>query len=230
MTTLGQSNNNASLSKIYFVLDRLVYLFVYIIYCLLFVFIPSFVSCSSNPKIQVANMGNTLDSMYMMMTKNVDILVSDSGITKYRMNSPVWYIYDREDKKEWYFPDGLRLTSIDTTPSNKYFLKADTAIYYIDKNKWELIGHVELLGQNQSKLFTPHLFWDKTQRKIYSDDTTYFVTEGRELRGDKFTAMDDLSNYSIFNNSGSFELNESSSTSDSIPLDSMTSNVKSISK
>lgn len=144
----------------------------------------------------------------MMMTDSVNMLISDSGMTKYRMTAPIWYIYDRDDKKQWYFPRGIVVSSIDTTKANKSYLKADTAIYHISKDEWELIGNVEFFGQNGSRLFTPHLFWDKDTRKVYSNDTTYFLTEGKELRGDKFDAMDDLSNYTIYNNRGIFEYQE----------------------
>lgn len=177
----------------------------FILSVLLFI---SFASCNNKKKVKVAKMGASLDSMYLMMTRNVDMIISDSGVTKYKMKAKVWYIYDREDKKQWYFPEGLTVSSLDTAVNNKSYLKSDTAIYYTALERWELIGNVEFWGQNGSKLFTHHLFWDKSTREVYSNDSTYFYTEGKELRGQSFTAMDDLSKYTIYNNRGRFEINE----------------------
>lgn len=165
-------------------------------------------SCNDQKKVKVANMGASLDSMYLMMTKNVDMIISDSGVTKYKMKAKIWYIYDREDKKQWYFPEGLTVSSLDTTVNNKTYLRADTGIYYTDLERWELKGHVQFWGRNGSKLFTPHLFWNKSTREVYSNDSTYFYTDGKELRGQSFSAMDDLSQYTIYDNKGKFDFDE----------------------
>lgn len=197
-----------SRKEISYVSLRLFYL-----YFLLFICIMSLYSCNSQKKVKMAKMGTSLDSMYLMMTRNVDMIISDSGVTRYKMKAKVWYIYDREDKKQWYFPEGLTVSSLDTTINNKSYLRADTGIYYTDLERWELIGHVEFWGQNGSKLFTPRLFWNKSTREVYSNDSTYFYTEGKELRGQSFSAMDDLSKYTIYNNKGKFDIDENPNVS-----------------
>lgn len=183
--------------------------------------IVSIISCNDGKKVQLQDMGASLDSLYMMMTDSVDLLISDSGTTKYRMRADRWYIYDREDRKEWFFPNGIMLNAIDTLDTlhkdstnintlgfSADYLKADTAIYYTSQKKWELIGNVEFFGNNGNKLFTRRLFWEEEGRKVYSNDTSYFITEGKELRGTSFEAVDDLSEYTILNNSGVFTINE----------------------
>ena len=54
------------------------------------------------------------DSLPMMTTLGVTTLISDSGVTRYRVNTEEWSVYDRK--------------------------KADTAYYYDKERLWKLIG------------------------------------------------------------------------------------------
>lgn len=160
-------------------------------------------SCNK-PKVARVDLGYDMDSAYMMLTTEVDMLVSDSGQTKYRVISPRWIIYDREDKKQWLFDQGLKMLGVDSLQPQSELVLADTAIFHVEQDAWELIGHVQVHGMRGERLYTPRLHWERAQRRLYSNDTTYFATEGKELRGDRFEAKDDLSWFSIYNNSGDF--------------------------
>lgn len=144
----------------------------------------------------------------MMYTRDVDMLVSDSGLTKYRLVSSVWIIYDREDRKEWLFPDTLTMWSVDSLKPGNKLVRADSAIFHVPEEEWELIGNVRIHGLRGEKLYTPHLFWQRRDKRLFSNDTTYFYTDGKELRGNRFEARDDLSQYYIYNNSGDFEVDK----------------------
>lgn len=146
--------------------------------------------------------------MYSIRTDSADVLVSDSGMVKYRLLSPLWLIYDKPDNKRWVFPEGIRLEGFDTLHSPEVFVEADSAIHLIDRDEWILVGNVRVHGEQGRRLYTPQLHWLRRERRLFSNDTTYFNTEGRELRGDRFTARDDLSNYSIYRSRGSFEYDE----------------------
>ena len=43
------------------------------------------------------------DSLPVMDTKGVTTLISDSGITRYRVNTAEWLIYDRKNPPYWAF-------------------------------------------------------------------------------------------------------------------------------
>lgn len=159
-------------------------------------------------KVETAALGLNIDSSYTMRTEGIDMLVSDSGVTKYRLLSPMWLIYDRSDRQEWLFPLGLKLEGYDTVRPSEVLITADTARYLPQREEWELWGQVRIHGPRGERLYTPRLFWLKGERRMYSNDTTYFRTEGRELHGDRFDARDDLSQYSIYNNRGSVEYEE----------------------
>lgn len=175
--------------------------------CVSFLSALSFLSCQKK-RVDTASLGLNIDSSYMMRTEGIDMLVSDSGVTKYRLLSPMWLIYDNKDKQEWLFPLGLKLEGYDTLRPSEVLIVADTARYLPQREEWELWGNVRIHGPRGERLYTPRLFWLKAERRMYSDDTTYFRTEGRELHGDRFNARDDLSSYSIYNNRGSVEYEE----------------------
>lgn len=164
-------------------------------------------SCSSG-KVEREHLGINMDSAYMMLTREVDMLVSDSGLTKYRMTSPAWIVYDREDRKEWFFPEGLKMWSVDSLRPGNELVTADTVIFRVPEEEWVLIGNVRIHGLRGERLYTPRLYWQRRDKRLYSHDSTYFYTEGRELRGSRFEAADDLSWYSIYNNRGNFEVRE----------------------
>lgn len=173
------------------------------------------VSCG-NPSLEREKLGIDMDTAYMMLTREVDMLISDSGLTRYRMTAPLWLIYDRPDRKEWVFSQGLEMWSVDSVQPGNELVTADTAYYFTDREEWLLIGNVRIHGLKGEKLYTPRLHWLRGQKRLYSDDTTYFATEGKELRGSRFEAADDLSEYTIYNNSANLLVQEQPMGADSI--------------
>lgn len=175
------------------------------------------VASCGKPRVEREKLGIDMDTAYMMLTRDVDMLVSDSGLTRYRMVTPLWLIYDRPDRKEWVFNQGLEMWSVDSVQPGNELVTADTAYYFSDREEWLLIGNVRIHGLKGERLYTPRLHWLRGQRRLYSDDTTYFATEGKELRGSRFEASDDLSEYSIYNNSANLLVQEQPIREDSIP-------------
>ena len=49
-------------------------------------------SCKEDAKIDTAEV--SAGDVPTMMTRNVETLISDSGVTRYRINTPLWYMYD----------------------------------------------------------------------------------------------------------------------------------------
>jgi len=162
--------------------------------------------------VETKSLNVNIDSLYTARMIKLNTLISDSGMIRYRMIAPVLLIYERPERNEWVFPQGLILRPYDTVSGNKVFIKADSAIRSTATEEWELIGHVQVQGPEGQRLNTHRLFWQRDQRRLYSHDTTYFFTQGRELRGSSFEATDDLSWYQILNNKGMIEYDEEGTT------------------
>ena len=184
-------------------------------------------SACSKKKVEMQNLQVNPDSLYSVRTLSLNTLISDSGLIRYRMTAPELLVYERSDRNEWVFPKGLLLRPYDTTQS-QVFIKADSAIRRPQHEEWELIGHVIVQGPQGQRLTTRRLFWLRDERRLYSNDTTNFLVQGRELRGSHFNAKDDLSWYEIYDNKGTFEFEEkplgqgTSASSSSAPTSSTT--------
>ncbi len=157
------------------------------------------------------------DSLYTARMVALNTLISDSGLIRYRMTAPELLIYERNERNEWVFPRGLVLRPYDLKSGSQVFIKADSAIRRPLKEEWELIGHVHVQGPDGQRLKTKRLFWLRAEKRLYSDDTTYFLTRGKELRGSHFNAKDDLSWYEIYDNKGAFDYEEDKATSPTAP-------------
>ena len=76
-----------------------------------FVAVTMAVGCKEEDRVGVGNAD--ADLLPTMMTRDVETLVSDSGITKFKITTPVWYVYDEIEKPYWKFPEGLWLEKYD---------------------------------------------------------------------------------------------------------------------
>ena len=188
----------------------------YGVYALLGILLLGLSSCEQK-KVEVKNLAVNPDSLYTARTLQLNTLISDSGMIRYRMTAPELLIYERPERNEWVFPKGLLLRPYDVKQGSQVFIKADSAIRRPDKEEWELIGHVQVQGPDGQRLKTRQLFWLRDERRLYSNDTTYFFTQGKELRGSHFNAKDDLSWYEIYDNKGAFDYDENKPSTPSTP-------------
>ena len=67
------------------------------------------------------------DSLPMMKTLGVTTLISDSGVTRYRVNTEEWLMFDRKKPSYWAFEKGVYLEQFDSIFNIEASIKADTA-------------------------------------------------------------------------------------------------------
>ena len=65
---------------------------------------------TGNPRLRALMQNAKAENMY---AENVTTLISDSGITRYRITTPAWYIYDHSSEPYWAFPKGVHLQRFD---------------------------------------------------------------------------------------------------------------------
>ena len=70
------------------------------------------------------------DSLPVMDTRGVTTLISDSGVTRYRVNTEEWLIFDKKKPSYWAFEKGIYLEQFDSLFHIDASIKADTAYYY----------------------------------------------------------------------------------------------------
>jgi hypothetical protein len=86
-------------------------------------------SCSGKKK-QLAEAIKERDSLPLMDTRGVTTLISDSGVTRYRIKTDEWLIYDKKRPSYWAFEKGVYLEKFDSLLHVDASIKADTAYYY----------------------------------------------------------------------------------------------------
>ena len=84
------------------------------------------------------------DSLPVMDTRGVTTLISDSGVTRYRVNTEEWLIFDKKKPSYWAFEKGIYLEQFDSLFHVDASIKADTAYYYDRDRLWNLIGNVSI--------------------------------------------------------------------------------------
>lgn len=163
-------------------------------------------SCRQDSKIGVTANINP-ETTPTMLTRDVETLISDSGITRYRIVTPLWLIYDEAKVPFWRFPDGLKLEQFNNFLQRHATVECDSAQYLKDARIWRLDGHVKIETITKERFLTNQLFWDQRQRKIYSDSFIRVERPDRTLEGYGFTANERLTSYDIRRVSGIFPAN-----------------------
>ena len=138
----------------------------------------------------------------------VSTLISDSGVIRYKIISEDWFIYDRKDPPYYSFEKGLFLEKFDESYHVDAFINCDTAYYYNTQRLWELRGRVCVKNLKGETFKTSLLFWDMSQRLIYSP--AYMVIDGieQDLDGYDFRSNESMTDYIIHSSSGAFPMGE----------------------
>ncbi|MFY8036101.1 MAG: LPS export ABC transporter periplasmic protein LptC [Cyclobacteriaceae bacterium] len=102
------------------------------------------------------------------------------------------------------FPEGIYLEFYDKTGKLTSTLRANTAFYFKSESKWRGRGKVEVknIDKNQ-QLNSEELFWFPATRKIATDKFVTIIDTHDILYGTGLDAMEDMSNYTIKNPTGS---------------------------
>ena len=166
-----------------------------------------FPACSGRGK-NLAEAVSENDTLPSMKTLGVSTLISDSGITRYKVEAEEWLIYDKKNPPYWAFEKGVYLEKFDTLFRIEASIKADTAYYHEKKKLWELKGNVQIMSLRGDKFQTDLLFWDEKKEKVYSDKYIQIEQDDKMIRGYGFESNQDLTEYEIKNTTGIFTIED----------------------
>jgi len=162
-----------------------------------------------------------------MVTHGVSMLISDSGIIKYRAVTPNWTRFGDEAKEPYqYFPEGVRFEQVAKRNGDTLFLAnqtivADTAYNWENKQLWRLVGNVEVTSLQGEYFKTEELLWDMREHQVYSDSFIHIERAENILEGYGFNSTDDFSQYEVRQTSGIFPAREQPMRRDSLAADSV---------
>ena len=162
-------------------------------------------SCKEVKRSTVKSPSNP-DSIVTMLTRDVQTLISDSGMTRYRISTKVWYVYDEARRPNWKFPQGLFLEKFDDNFKVEATIRCDSAIYFKAEKLWRLDGDVEIRNSKKEVIETEQLFWDQAIHEVRSDSFVHIERSDRILEGYGFKSDEQLRNYLINKPSGIFPI------------------------
>ena len=172
-------------------------------------------SCSGSRK----RMGEAIterDSLPVMDTHDVTTLISDSGVTRYRITTPRWQVFDRKEPPHWAFEQGIHLEKFDTLFTVEASIDADTAYYYNKEELWKLMGHVAIQNLKGERFNTELLYWDQRKKKIYSDRFIRIEQPDRIITGHGFESNQEMTIYTIHQTEGLFYVDDATQPVDTL--------------
>lgn len=147
-------------------------------------------------------------SMPVLNSKGVTTLISDSGVTRYRITTASWQIYDKADPVYWEFPEGVYLEKFDSLLKVEASLQADYAYYNEREERWLLRGNVHTKNLEGEEFDTPLLYWDKRTERVYSDSAITIKKATSIIYGVGFESNQQMTQYTIRNPKGMIPLEE----------------------
>lgn len=175
-----------------------------------------FSSCSGGKKYLGAAITER-DSLPVMDTRGVTTLVSDSGVTRYRVNTEEWLIFDRKSPSYWAFEKGIYLEKFDSLFQVEASIKADTAYHYDKERLWKLMGNVHIQNLKGEKFDTELLYWDQNKHKVYSDKRVRIEQPDQVIYAIGFESDEQLNKYRFFKTEGIFYVDEENTA----PMDTL---------
>lgn len=133
-----------------------------------------------------------------MITDTVTTLISDSGITRYKLVTDVWKVFDKAREPYWYFPEGIYLERFTPDFEIEATVLADTAWYYSEKDLWKLKKNVHVENMKGEVFNSEELYWDQKNEKVYSDKYIEIKRGVTEIKGYGFESNQAMTDYRIF--------------------------------
>lgn len=166
-----------------------------------------FSSCGGKKK-ELGEAITERDSLPSMATLGVVTYISDSGVTRYRMEAEEWLMYDRKRPSYWAFEKGVYLEQFDSLFNVDASIKADTAYFYDRQKLWKLMGNVDIKNRKGERFNTALLYWNQATEKVYSDRFIRIEQPDRIITGVGFDSNQQMTIYQIRNMGGIFYVDE----------------------
>lgn len=136
--------------------------------------------------------------------ENVEMYYSEMDVVKIKMIAQKVFEFENGDRE---FPEGIYLEFFDPNGKITSTLQANSAYYFKDENKWRGRGKVEIVNiEKKEQLNTEELFWKQDTKRIFTDKFVTIRLQNEVIYGTGLEAAQDLSDYTIKNPEGEFEV------------------------
>ncbi len=146
--------------------------------------------------------------MPRLSATDVVTLVSDSGVTRYRVTAKVWKVFDKATDPYWDFPEGIHFDKFDTDMKVDAEIESKTAVYYTDRKLWDLKDSVHAMNLEGEHFECDQLFWDEKEKRVYSNGKIKITQQDKIIYGQGFESNQTFSKYVIKKPEGIFPVDE----------------------
>ncbi len=164
-------------------------------------------SCSSEKK-EFVDITIDYETTPTMKTINVETLISDSGVIRYKITAPVWLVFEEAKDPRWNFSEGLHLEKYDNAFKIDAQFDCDSAKYLSVRKLWRFDGSVHAMNVAKDRFDTELLFWDQRDKKVYTDSFIHISLSDRIIEGYGFVSNENMTEYTVNRVSGIFPVNE----------------------
>lgn len=174
-------------------------------YSIALLFLAFFASCENDPA--EVNSLTQKDTLPLLTTQNVDMLVSDSARQKIHMVSPLAQEFAGPEQKT-IFPEGVFVEFFDDSAKVNSSIRSQYAERRPKEQLMIAKQKVVVVNIKGEKLETEKLIWDERTHRIYTDAFVKITTADQVIWGDGLEADAAFTEYEIKNITGTLMLNE----------------------
>ncbi len=167
-----------------------------------------FMSCNSDEKLEKIPAIANRAALAQLHATNITTVISDSGITRFRISTARWDVYDQAERPYWDFPNGIYFEKFDLNLKVDANIQSNTARFYENDQLWELKGKVRAMNLQGELFETEQLFWNQREERMYSDSLVNITRATQIISGTGFESDQSLSKYVFRKVKGIFPINE----------------------
>lgn len=172
-------------------------------------------SCGQRGK-HIATIEVDVEARPMLHSGDVVALISDSGVTRFRIETKVWDAYSTDTGSYWHFPEGIYVEQFDSLFQVSGYVWADTAYYFENTGRWQLINNVLVKNAEETICETSELFWNSKEpptsiNSIYTDKFVKITEPARIITAEGFKSNQSLTKYIFYKNTLETEIDEANS-------------------
>jgi len=194
-----------------------------IVACIFFLLI-FIVSCSNDKPDKIKAIVDRTKLPKLHAT-GITTIISDSGITRYRISADRWDAFDKANQPYQEFPDGIYFEKFDANLKVDANIQSNYARFNENEQLWILRGKVRAMNLQGELFETEKLFWNQREQRFYSDTLIKITQATRIITGIGFESNETMTHYMIKNPQGIFPLNESAASSTAPPVATTTSSL-----
>jgi LPS export ABC transporter protein LptC len=165
------------------------------------------VSCESKKPEKLAAVKNRI-AIPKLHATDITTVISDSGITRYRISTPTWNVFDKAAQPYWEFPNGIVFERFNLNLKVDANIHSDYAKFNENEQIWELKGNVKMTNLDGELFETPQIFWNQRLEKFYSDSAIVITQASHIIKGIGFESNQNMTNYTIKKTKGIFPVDE----------------------